>query len=91
MSTVDALAADRTLRLPVDLHARPAGKFSQRAARFRSTVTVAVRDREVDAGSVLLVMGLGATAGSDVTIHAIGDDAAEAVEVLGDLLLAGEE
>jgi phosphotransferase system HPr (HPr) family protein len=91
MSTVDAVIAERTLRLPADLHARPAGKFSQHAARFRSTVTVAVGDREVDARSVLLVMSLGATAGSDVTIHAVGDDAADAVEILGDLLLSGDE
>jgi phosphocarrier protein HPr len=91
MSTVDAVAAKRTVRLPVDLHARPAGKFTQQAARFRSTVTVAVGEREVDARSVLLVMGLGATAGSDVTIRAVGDDAADAVEELGELLLSGEE
>ncbi|HEX9376917.1 MAG TPA: HPr family phosphocarrier protein [Actinomycetota bacterium] len=78
--------AERIVRLPVDLHARPAGKFSQLAARYSSEVTVGVGDRAVDARSVLMVMALGATAGTEVTIRARGEDAGGAVRDLGDLL-----
>jgi phosphocarrier protein HPr len=78
--------AVRTVVLPVDLHARPAGRFSQEAARHASQVTVAAGDKEVDARSVLLVMSLGATAGTEVTIRATGDDAHQAADMLAAFL-----
>jgi phosphotransferase system HPr (HPr) family protein len=79
-------SSERTVRLPADLHARPAGRFSRTAAGFDASVTLGVGEREVDARSVLLVMGLGATAGADVTIRATGDDADAAVQALADVL-----
>ena len=81
-----ATEAVRTVVLPVDLHARPAGRFSQEAARHAAQVTVAAGDKEVDARSVLLVMSLGATAGTEVTIRASGDRADEAAGALAELL-----
>jgi phosphotransferase system HPr (HPr) family protein len=81
-----ATEAVRTVVLPVDLHARPAGRFSQEAARHAAQVTVAAGEKEVDARSVLLVMALGATAGTEVTIRATGDDADQAANSLAELL-----
>lgn len=81
-----ATEAVRTVVLPVDLHARPAGKLSQEAARHAAAVTVAAGDKEVDGRSVLLVMSLGATAGTEVTIRASGDDADEAADAVAELL-----
>ena len=81
-----ATEAVRTVVLPVDLHARPAGRFSQEAARHAAQVTVAVGEKEVDARSVLLVMSLGATAGSEVIIRATGADAEPAAQALAELL-----
>ena len=81
-----ATEAVRTVILPVDLHARPAGRFSQEAARHQAQISVAAGDKEVDARSVLLVMSLGATAGTEVTIRATGDDADTAADALADLL-----
>jgi phosphotransferase system HPr (HPr) family protein len=49
-------------------------------------VTVAAGEKEVDARSVLLVMALGATAGTEVTIRATGEDADQAADALADLL-----
>jgi phosphotransferase system HPr (HPr) family protein len=74
--------------LPVDLHARPAGAFSQAAARFESSVSIAAGGKEVEARSVLLVMSLGATAGTEVVVKAVGPDADEAVKSLTELLAA---
>jgi phosphocarrier protein HPr len=93
MSQSSDVAADvvRTVVLAVDLHARPAGRFSQEAARHAAQVTVAAGDKEVDARSVLLVMSLGATAGTEVTIRASGDDADQAAESLAELLANVEE
>jgi len=77
-----------TVRLPADLHARPAGLLSRTAAGFQSQVTLATTTREIDARSVLLVMGLGATAGTEVTIRATGPDAEQATERIAGLLQA---
>jgi phosphotransferase system HPr (HPr) family protein len=81
-------SSERGVVLPVDLHARPAGAFAQAAARFESSVSIAAGDKEVDARSVLLVMSLGATAGTEVTVKAAGPDADEAVTSLTELLAA---
>ena len=83
--------AVRTVVLPVDLHARPAGRFTQEAARHAAQVTVAAGGKEVDARSVLLVMALGATAGTEITIRATGDDADQAADALAELLANVED
>ncbi|HEX3326709.1 MAG TPA: HPr family phosphocarrier protein [Actinomycetota bacterium] len=81
-------SCERSVILPVDLHARPAGAFSQAAARFDSTVLISAGDKEVDARSVLMVMSLGATAGTEVTVKADGSDAEGAVTALTEMLAA---
>ena len=89
-SEVETVAV-RTVVLPVDLHARPAGRFTQEAARHAAQVTVAAGGKEVDARSVLLVMALGATAGTEITIRATGDDADQAADALAELLANVED
>lgn len=84
-------SAELVVTLPADLHARPAGRLARAAAGFRSTVTIGAGDRSVDARSVLLVMALGATIGTDVTIRAEGEDADDAVAALGEILADAEE
>jgi len=79
-------SSERTVRLPADLHARPAGLLSRTAAGFQSQVTLATTTKQVDARSVLMVMGLGATAGTDVTVRATGADAEQAAERLAGML-----
>jgi phosphotransferase system HPr (HPr) family protein len=79
-------SSERTVRLPADLHARPAGLLSRTAAGFESKLTFATPAKEVDARSVLLVMALGATKGTDVTVRATGPDAEAAVERLSCML-----
>jgi phosphotransferase system HPr (HPr) family protein len=74
--------AERVITLTGDLHARPAGALAVAAARFACAVSVTAGVRTVDAKSVLSVMGLGATAGQQVTITASGPDAQDAVAAL---------
>jgi phosphocarrier protein HPr len=71
-------SSERSVVLPEDLHARPAGALVRVAARFRSTVEVIFNGKRANARSVLAVMGLNATAGSTVVVRADGDDADEA-------------
>jgi phosphotransferase system HPr (HPr) family protein len=79
-------SSERTVRLPANLHARPAGLLSQTAAGFDAKVTFATPTKEVDARSVLMVMALGATEGMEVTVRATGRDADAAVERLSGML-----
>jgi phosphotransferase system HPr (HPr) family protein len=79
-------SSERTVRLPADLHARPAGLLSRTAAGFEAKVTIASPSKEVDARSVLMVMALGATEGTEITLRATGPDAEVAVERLAGML-----
>jgi len=81
-------AAERRVVLPADvaLHARPAGLFVRAAAGFRAAVWIEAGGRRADAKSILQVLGLGATGGTELAITASGDDAAEAVEGLAALV-----
>ncbi|MFM7504203.1 MAG: HPr family phosphocarrier protein [Candidatus Limnocylindrus sp.] len=66
----------------VGLHARPAALFVQMAAGFESAIRLTCGDRTADGKSILGVLQLGASAGSQVTIQAEGGDAEEAAERL---------
>jgi len=67
---------------PVGLHARPASLFVQTASRFKSTVVVACGSRTVDAKSIIGVLSLGASQGSEIEITAEGVDANDALKAL---------
>ncbi|WP_426510716.1 HPr family phosphocarrier protein [Dactylosporangium sp. McL0621] len=79
-------SSERSVVLPEDLHARPAGALVRVAARFRSTVEVIFGEKIANARSVLAVMALNATAGSTVLVRAAGEDAAEAAEAVVSVL-----
>jgi phosphocarrier protein HPr len=81
-------SSELTVMLPADLHARPAGQVVQTVAGFDAAVTVAFGGLEVDARSVLALMRLGATAGTEVTLRASGPQADQALAAVG--LLLGE-
>jgi phosphotransferase system HPr (HPr) family protein len=72
----------------VALHARPAATFVREAAGFEGAVEVAANGKRANAKSILEVLGLGATGGTELTIAASGQGAAEAVEQLVALVSA---
>ena len=74
------------VRSDLGLHARPAGRFVSTAARFRSEVMVARGEEWVSGRSVLSLLSLAAGQGTRLRIRAVGEDAALAVEALGQLL-----
>jgi phosphotransferase system enzyme I (PtsI) len=77
-----------TIGSSVGLHARPASLFSKAAAAapVKVTITLANDIDPVDAGSVLMVMGLGAAHGDEVIIEADGPEAEEALDSLAAML-----
>jgi phosphotransferase system HPr (HPr) family protein len=83
-------SAEVTVTLPANLHARPAGKLAQAAARFDSAIRLEHGGRTINPTGVLAVMGLGATTGTAVTIAADGPDAEAAVHTLADILANAE-
>ena len=75
-----------TLPEDVPLHARPAGAFVREAAQFTADVAVAANGKWANAKSILEVLALGATGGTELTLSASGDDAAAAVAELAQLV-----
>jgi phosphocarrier protein FPr len=71
------------------LHARPAALLSSRAKQFAAEVRLRRGADEVNARSVVGIMGLEVGRGDRVEIVASGLDAAEAVRVLSQLVLDG--
>ena len=78
---------------PVGLHARPAARFVQTAARFRSRITVqnaTQRGPVVDATSMMKVAYQGrARQGESIRIVALGEDSSEAIVALQELVASG--
>jgi phosphocarrier protein HPr len=68
------------------LHARPAAEFVKLANRFRAEVWIRKDDVEVSGKSIMGVMMLAAECGSTVNIRASGEDAADAVQALVELV-----
>lgn len=71
------------------LHARPATDFAQAAAAFASSITVRSDDDEADGKSVMELMMLAATQGTEIEILCTGPDAKNALSHLADLVARG--
>ena len=67
---------------PQGLHARPAELFARLALKFDSEIEVIRDSLRVDAKSILHVLTLGAAQGTELTLHAKGADAREALDAL---------
>ena len=74
---------------PLGLHARAAARFVRTATRFSSKVTVSKGGTTIDGKSILGILFLAATSGSELTIAASGEDEQEAVEALVHLVSDG--
>ena len=81
------------IRNRLGLHARPAMSFVDLAGTFQATITVRRlgedAPEEVDGKSIMQMMMLAATQGSELEIKACGPDAAEAATRLKALVDAG--
>jgi len=71
------------------LHARPAMQMVELANRYGSKIEVSNGVLSVDAKSIMSVMRLAATKGTKLRLVADGEDAAEALAALADLVADG--
>lgn len=78
---------------PLGLHARPAMVFVEAATEFESEITVrradAGEDEAVDGKSIMHMMMLAATKGTELVICAEGSDAEQATQSLSELVSSG--
>ena len=86
MSANGAMRRTVTVANPNGLHMRPATLFAQAARGFRSAVTVWNGDRRADGKSSLDLILLVALPGAELVLEVDGDDSADAIGPLADLL-----
>lgn len=72
-------AATVTIQNELGLHARPAMNFVDAAVGCASAIFIRKGDQQVDGKSIMQVLILAATKGTEIEIIAEGDDADEAV------------
>jgi phosphocarrier protein HPr len=77
------------IRNRMGLHARPAAEFVKTAGAFQSAILVEKDGMEVNGKSIMGVLMLAAEQGSRMTIRGEGEDAADAVRVLAELVNRG--
>jgi phosphocarrier protein len=64
------------------LHARAAAAFVKLASSFQSKIELVFREQRVNGKSIMGIMMLAASQGSEMMLHADGADEQEAVEAL---------
>ena len=80
------------VRNPSGLHARPAALFVRTAGQFGAKVTVAhpaAGKGPVDAKSILSVLTLGVSSGTEIEVSAEGDDAEAALAAIREVVESG--
>ncbi|CDN42680.1 HPr-like protein Crh [Paenibacillus sp. P22] len=74
------------VRLKTGLHARPAALFVQEANKFSSEIFVEKDEKKVNAKSIMGIMSLAISSGTEVYVSAEGSDAEQAVNALVSLV-----
>lgn len=77
---------DVAIRNRLGLHARAAAKFVQTASRFQSEVKIRKNGEEVDGKSILGLLLLAASQGTQITIAVCGEDEAAAFAAVEGLI-----
>jgi phosphocarrier protein len=75
-----------TIQNRLGLHARPAMTFVDTAASFDAQIKVRKGEQSVDGKSIMQLMMLAATCGTELVISAEGSDAEDAVNTLQQLV-----
>ena len=69
------------------LHNKQATYFIQKANEFRSSIWIEADDRKINAKSLLGVLSMGITSGTEISITAEGPDEEAAVKELSAMLM----
>ena len=81
-----------TVQNPSGLHARPASVFVGETKNYKSKITIkktSSDDEPLNAKSIILLLSMAITAGTEVEITAQGEDEVQAVDALVALIESG--
>ncbi|MDX1682701.1 MAG: HPr family phosphocarrier protein [Phycisphaeraceae bacterium] len=78
-----------TIQNRLGLHARPAMTLVDTASGFDADIRIRKGEQTVDGKSIMQVMMLAATQGTELEIEAEGSDAGDAIEALRELVDRG--
>ena len=82
------IAKTITITNDTGLHARPASVFVSTASKFKSDLMIQKDAKKINAKSILAVLALGITKGTEIIISAEGPDEEEAITALMELAKA---
>jgi len=82
------ISREVTICNKLGLHARAASKLVNCASRFASEIWLQRGEREINGKSIMGVLTLAAGKGTLITVHADGEDEAEAVDEVEKLILS---
>ena len=71
-----------TVKDPVGLHARPAGRIVKEAAKYKSRIVLEANGKSVEATRLLALMGLRIKQGASVKVSVEGADEAVCAEAM---------
>lgn len=80
------LEQEITIINKLGLHARAAGKLVETTSRFSCDITIDKDGRNVDGKSIMAMMMLAASKGTNITIKTNGEDEAAALEAITALI-----
>jgi len=82
---MDDITEEMTIVNPLGMHARPAAALVQTVLQFASDVHLQMNGHKVNAKSIMGLLTLEGNHGAKLRLHATGEGAAEALDVLADL------
>jgi len=86
---MDELREDMLVVNSMGMHARPAAALVQTVLQFGSDVYLQMDGHKVNAKSIMGLLTLAAAKGSRLTVICKGNDAAEAMKAVRDLISSG--
>lgn len=82
----DVIRRTVTIRNKLGLHARAATKLAKLSHQFQAKVHIVQGEQQVDASSVMCLLLLASGQGREIDVIAQGEDAAEAVDAIANLI-----
>lgn len=80
------LEKQATVKNKLGIHARPSALLVQAASKFQSDITLEKDGLAINGKSIMGVMMLAAEVGSVITLRIVGNDEAEAMEKMADMI-----
>lgn len=78
-----------TIKNEIGIHARPAALLVKKASEFESKIEIDFNGKKVNAKSIMGIMTLRASKGSEITVITDGSDEEQAVNEIAKLIESG--